>query len=316
MEFGILGPLVVWRDGREVPIGAAKQRALVTLLLLRRGELVPTETLVDELWGEQPPATAVKAVQTYVSQLRKTLGEGLLETGPTGYRLRLEPDALDAVRFEHQLTRAQTLLAAGAVLEAAELLREALGIWRGPALVEFRYEAFARDEIGRLEGLRLIALEHRLEADLELGSARRSRVRAPTRSCVSIRCGRTRRLLMLALYLRRFWQAMRSRPIGMRALRSSKSSASTRPNHSNDSRQPSSATTPFSTFPTDPAPSPRPPADGADESRLDAGSSRHSQASFRWFGRGSLLRFLAAFGSARLIACRCGCSRSDQSQHE
>jgi DNA-binding SARP family transcriptional activator len=169
VEFGILGPLVVWRDGREVPIGAAKQRALLTLLLLRRGELVATETLVHELWGERPPATAVKAVHVYVSQLRKALGEGLLETRPVGYMLRLEPGALDAVRFEGLLGRARGLLADGDAREAGEVLRDALGLWRGSPLAEFRYEDFARGEIGRLEELRLVALEYRLEADLAFG---------------------------------------------------------------------------------------------------------------------------------------------------
>jgi DNA-binding SARP family transcriptional activator len=167
VEFGILGPLVVWRDGREVRIGAAKQRALLMLLLLRRGELVPTETLVEQLWGERPPATAAKAVQVYVSQLRKTLGEGLVETRPGGYTLRVEPGALDAARFEDLLARSRNRVGDG---EAGEVLREALDLWRGPPLEEFRYEAFARDEIARLEELRLEALEERLELDLVLGS--------------------------------------------------------------------------------------------------------------------------------------------------
>jgi DNA-binding SARP family transcriptional activator len=169
VEFGFLGPLAVWRDGREVPIGAAKQRALLTLLLLRRGELVPTEALLDGLWGERPPATGVKVVQVYVSQLRKALGEGLVETRPAGYRVRLDPGALDADRFEGLLERGRGLLAGGEAGHAGDVLREALALWRGPPLAEFRYEAFARDEIGRLEELRLAALELRLEADLALG---------------------------------------------------------------------------------------------------------------------------------------------------
>jgi peptide/nickel transport system substrate-binding protein len=169
MEFGILGPLAVWRDGREVPIGAPKQRALLALLLLRRGELAPNETLIDELWGERPPATAAKALQVYVSQLRKVLDPGLLETRPAGYVLRVDPGALDAVRFEQLLVQGQDLLAVGNAEDAGTVLRGALGLWRGPPLSEFRYDEFARDEIARLEGLRLIALEQRLEADLGLG---------------------------------------------------------------------------------------------------------------------------------------------------
>src|SRR5437867_8846538 len=99
MEFGILGPLAVWKDGEELPVGAPKQRAVLASLLLRANEVVPATTLVDELWGEQPPATAVKAVQVYVSRLRKLLGDGVLETRPLGYVLRVEDGALDRQRF-------------------------------------------------------------------------------------------------------------------------------------------------------------------------------------------------------------------------
>jgi YVTN family beta-propeller protein len=200
VEFGILGPLAVWRDGEEVPIGAAKQRALLTLLLLRRGEYVPTETLVDELWRVRPPVTAVKTVQVYVSQLRKALGERLIETRPAGYRLRLDPDSVDAARFESLLSRARELLDEGEASEAGELVREALGLWRGPPLAEFRYEEFARDEIARVEELHLVGLELRLEAELALG---RHAELVPELEALArehpLREG-PRRLLMLALY--------------------------------------------------------------------------------------------------------------------
>src|SRR4051794_20160116 len=85
MEYGILGPLAVWRDGRELELGAGKQRALLAILLLHAGETMAVPRLVDALWDERPPATAVKALQVYVSQLRKVLGEGVLETRPLGY---------------------------------------------------------------------------------------------------------------------------------------------------------------------------------------------------------------------------------------
>ncbi len=169
MEFGILGSLAVWVDGRELPLGGAKQRALLAVLLLRPNELVPRARLVEELWGEEPPATAVKAVQGYVSHLRKVLGEAVLETRPGGYVLCLEAGALDVQRFEGLLEQGRRLLADGAAEEAGRVLREALALWRGPALAEFQYESFARNEIGRLEELRLVALEQRLEADLALG---------------------------------------------------------------------------------------------------------------------------------------------------
>ncbi len=117
-------------------------------------------------------------MQGYVSQLRKVLGEAVLETRPAGYVLRVEAGALDLERFEGLLEQGRTLLADGAAEEAGRVLREALALWRGPALADFQYESFARNEIGRLEELRLVALEQRLEADLALGRARRGRAGA------------------------------------------------------------------------------------------------------------------------------------------
>jgi predicted ATPase/DNA-binding SARP family transcriptional activator len=156
------------------------------MLLLRRNELVSTERLIDDLWGERPPPTSTKTVQVYVSQLRKAIGEGLLETGPDGYVLRVGDGALDLDVFEDLLSRGRA--------------REALALWRGPALAEFRYEEFARDEIGRLEELRLVALEQRLEADLALGAD--AEVVPELEALVREQPLREnlRRLLMLALY--------------------------------------------------------------------------------------------------------------------
>ena len=200
MHFGILGPLVVQQDDREVQIGAAKQRALLTLLLLRRGELVPTETLVEELWKGKPPASAVKAVQVYVSQLRKALGEGVVETRPGGYVLRVEDATVDADRFEELLARGRELLSEGDAQQASATLREALGLWRGPPFAEFRYDDFARDETARLEELRLVAQEDRIQADLALG--RQSEAVPDLEALIRehpLR-ERLRELLMLALY--------------------------------------------------------------------------------------------------------------------
>src|SRR5687768_15517041 len=100
MEFRLLGPLEVSERGRPLPLGGPKQRSLLTFLLLRANELVPVELLVDELWGESPPATVGKSVQIYVSRLRKQLGEGRLVTRAPGYLLRLDPSELDVARFE------------------------------------------------------------------------------------------------------------------------------------------------------------------------------------------------------------------------
>lgn len=169
MEFGLLGPVVVWDHGRELPIGRGKQQALLCILLLRANEAVATSRLVDELWGEKPPPTAVKAVQVHVSQLRKALGEGVLVTEPGGYRLRVGQGALDQERFESLLDQGRLHLAADAPREAGDALRAALAMWRGPPLAGFEFDAWATNEIGRLEELRLTALELRLEADLALG---------------------------------------------------------------------------------------------------------------------------------------------------
>ncbi len=169
MEFRILGPLEAIQEGRPLALGAHKQRALLALLLLRRGEVVLADRLIDELWGEQPPRAAGKSVQVYVSQLRKALGDGLLETHGRGYLLRVAPQDVDAGRFERLLERGRALLAAGDARGAAATLRDALALWRGPPLADFTYEAFAQREIARLEELRLAAVEERVEADLALG---------------------------------------------------------------------------------------------------------------------------------------------------
>jgi class 3 adenylate cyclase/DNA-binding SARP family transcriptional activator len=200
VRFGILGPLAVWNNGEELPLGGVKRRAVLGLLLTRANELIPTGTLVDELWGEQPPATAVKAVQVHISQLRKIIGPGVLQTRPAGYLLEVERSALDAFQFEDLLAQGRRLRAEGDVEGAVRALREGLSLWRGPPLADLRYEQFARNESGRLEELRLVALEDCLDAELALGRAGElvgeleSLVRQnPLRE-------RPRALLMLALY--------------------------------------------------------------------------------------------------------------------
>jgi len=200
VEFRILGSLEVRRDGGVVEIGAAKLRALLTLLLLRRGEPVTTETLIEHLWDGHPPATAVKVVHVYVSQLRKALAGGVLQTRPGGYALAVGPDAVDAARFEDLLARGRALLGDGEPEAAAAVLREALGLWRGPALADFPYAEFAREEAARLEELRSVALELRLEAELTLG--RTGEVVPELERLVRDHPYREnlRRLLMLALY--------------------------------------------------------------------------------------------------------------------
>ena len=167
MEFQILGPFEAFIDGSRVSPRAAKQRALLAILLLHANEPVSVDRLIADLWAGRPPATAAKTVQTYVSQLRKLLGDRSIVTGSGGYQLDVERDSVDAHRFERLLVDARGMESA----VAGDRLREALALWRGPALVDFAFEPWAQAEIGRLEELRLDALQDRLEADLALGRA-------------------------------------------------------------------------------------------------------------------------------------------------
>src|SRR5215211_7381545 len=139
MEFVVLGPLEVLEGGRSIPVGRGKQRALLALLLVNAGRVVPTERLIDQLWGDDPPATAATALQVYVSKLRKALGAGTIATREPGYRLAAPPDAVDLHRFEQLVAAAR----AAEPPRAVALLREALSLWRGEALadVDLRVEA-------------------------------------------------------------------------------------------------------------------------------------------------------------------------------
>ncbi|MDX6639472.1 MAG: hypothetical protein QOF12_483, partial [Solirubrobacteraceae bacterium] len=169
MDFRILGPLEVWDDGSRLALGGGKQRALLAILLLHRGEVVSTDRLIDELWGERPPATAAKSVHVYVSHLRRILGDGRLETHGHGYCLCAGPDDVDLTRFEHQAAQGRALLDQGDPHQAAALLRDALALWRGPPLGDLAYEPFAQGRAAQLQGLRPTVLEDRVEADLALG---------------------------------------------------------------------------------------------------------------------------------------------------
>src|SRR3954452_1039860 len=165
MEFRLLGPLEVRAGDGPLPLGGEKQRALLALLLLNANRVVSRERLIDELWGEDPPATAVTMVQVYVSRLRKVLGAGALVTRDPGYVLEVGAEELDLSRFERLVAEAR---GAGPE-EAARLYRAALELWGGPVLAEFDGEPFARVERRRLEELRIVALEERIDADLALG---------------------------------------------------------------------------------------------------------------------------------------------------
>jgi DNA-binding SARP family transcriptional activator/ABC-type branched-subunit amino acid transport system substrate-binding protein len=168
-EFRILGPLEVLDDGRRVEIAGRKQRALLAVLLLHANEVVSVDTLIDELWGERPPATAAKTLQAHVSRLRSALPSVAIETREPGYVLRIERRQLDADSYADALEDARRRLADGDPDRAADLLRRALALWSGTPLADFTYEPFAHRAIARLEELRLAGIEERIEADLQLG---------------------------------------------------------------------------------------------------------------------------------------------------
>jgi DNA-binding SARP family transcriptional activator len=165
MQFRLLGPLEVSEQDRVLVLGGNKQRSLLALLLLHANEVVATERLIGELWGEAPPATVAKSVQSYVMRLRRRLGPERLSTRPPGYVLHVAPDELDLAVFERLRGEASRAEPA----RAAAKLRDALALWRGPALADFAYEPFAQTAIARLEELRLAALEQRIDADLACG---------------------------------------------------------------------------------------------------------------------------------------------------
>lgn len=169
MEFRVLGPLEVWEGTRSLAVGRGKERALLALLLLNANEVVSKDRLIDALWGESPPPTAPTALQVSVSKLRKTLGAARIVTRAPGYVLELQPEELDLRRFERLASEGASALARAEAERAAVLLHEALSLWRGHPLADLAYEAFVQPDALRLEELRLVALEQRIEADLALG---------------------------------------------------------------------------------------------------------------------------------------------------
>ena len=166
MEFLILGPLEVREDGRTLPLGGLKQRALLATLLLHAGEVVASDRLIEELWNGAPRRDGGKALSMAVARLRATLEPGVIVTSPPGYAVHVEPGRLDLRRFEE-------LVAAGRAARDPAVrgpkLREALALWRGPPLADLTYESFCAPEIARLEELRISVLEDGVDAELALG---------------------------------------------------------------------------------------------------------------------------------------------------
>ena len=206
MEFRILGPLEVFdAAGTPVRLPAGRERALLALLLLRRGEVVSMDALVDALWGDNPPPTAAKAIQGYVSHVRRLLepsedADRVLATQTPGYVLRVEGSQIDAVRFDELAAGGRRALEDDASEEAVRLLESALALWRGSVLTEFAFDDFAQPEIRRLEELRLEVIEDRADALLRLG--RHVRLVSELEPLVAAHPlrGRLRGQLMLALY--------------------------------------------------------------------------------------------------------------------
>lgn len=183
MEFRLLGPLEVADHDRTVALGGIRQRSLLPVLMLHADEVVATDPLDADLWGDAPPATATESIQIYVSRLRKELGPDRLDTHSPGYVLRVDPSELDLSRFDQLPARASTVDA----VSAAQELRQALALRRGQPLADLAYEPSFQTAIARLEVLRLAALEQRIDADIATG-----RHSLSTRSSASRRLWRLR----------------------------------------------------------------------------------------------------------------------------
>jgi DNA-binding SARP family transcriptional activator len=177
MQFKILGPLEVWADGASLDITAPRQRAVLAILLIEANRVVSLDRLIDRLYGGEPPRHAVGSVQAYVSHLRRLLEPDrppralpqVLISRLSGYTLVVDPLLFDVACFEAALSVGRDALAEGRPEAALAKVDEALGLWRGPALAEFAYEAFAQPGAARLEALRIDAAECRIDAHLALG---------------------------------------------------------------------------------------------------------------------------------------------------
>ena len=204
IDYRLLGPVEAGVNGHTLDIGGPKQRALLAILLLRANEPVPRDVLIEQLWGERPPAGARHTLEVYVSRLRKALeraGLGqVLRARPGAYLLQVAPDELDAHRFERLAREGRRALAANAPQQAADQFSKALALWRGTPLADLRYEPFAQVEITRLEELHVGVLEDRIDTDLALG--RHADVVSELESLVAAHPlrERLRQQLMIALY--------------------------------------------------------------------------------------------------------------------
>lgn len=177
LVFRVLGPLEAELGGRPVDLGGPRQRAVLAALLIEANQVVSLDRLIDQLWQDEPPPTAIGSLQAYISNLRRVLEPDrrprapaqVLVTQPPGYVLRVADDQLDVVRFKHQLERARELLTANHPAQARDEAGQALGLWRGDPYADMTFEPFAQSEISRLRELRLVAEEVSCEATLRSG---------------------------------------------------------------------------------------------------------------------------------------------------
>lgn len=200
MNFRLLGLLEVRKEGRTVELARGRERSLLALLLLNANRPLSTDHLVEELWPNRQPEHAAKTLQLYVSRLRKTIGAERLRTTPTGYAIEVAPDELDVSRFERLTAEGRVALDASDPGRALNLLREALQLWRGPPLADFRFESFAQAEIRRLEGLHTATRADFVDARMSRGDT--NGVTAELEKLIDDNplWERPRQQLMLALY--------------------------------------------------------------------------------------------------------------------
>ena len=204
LDFRLLGTMEVRQKGAELALGGAKQRALLAILLINANRVVTTDELVESLWPEKAPGKPLTAIQGYVSALRRTLDPdepfAVIVTEPAGYRLPVEPGALDTARFEDLVRQGRAALDGGQPRRAVDAFTEGLALFRGPPLADFMYDSWATTEKARLDELRLVCVEDRIEGELQLG--RHAELIGELESLVSenpLREG-LRGHLMLALY--------------------------------------------------------------------------------------------------------------------
>src|SRR5215831_16818216 len=200
MNFGLLGPLTVCRDGVAVTVPPGKQRIMLAVLLLKAGRVVLLDELAEALWGPHPPVSARATMQGYVTRLRKSLDKGRIITQPGGYQISVDPGELDVSRCEALVVSARAAARDGCWDAAAGQARAALALWRGEPLEDVASELLAARDVPRLAELRLQALEVRIGADLHLG--RHGEVIGELRQLAGVHPLRERLhgLLMLALY--------------------------------------------------------------------------------------------------------------------